>query len=128
MNVVCPPTLIKRIAYTLFLAVLKLVYYSSNFSRFMPHVRFPPGGGLAQIVRFPASSECFGHFSREFTHEVTATATASSITVAGINCTQTGRHVHSMPLIAYSCHAVSNTRTQGHANVIFRCHSPILPA
>ena len=69
-----------------FLAVLKLVAYFlpyvTNFSRFMPHVRFPTGGGLAQIFRFPASSERFGHFSREFTYEVTATATASSITVA----------------------------------------------
>ena len=55
-------------------------------------MRFPTGGGLAQVFRFPVSSECFRHFSRsrvEFTHKVTATATASSITVAGTSCTQT---------------------------------------
>jgi len=47
----------------------------------MPHVRFPTGGGLAQMICFPASSECFSDFSREFTYEVTATLLAASLSL-----------------------------------------------
>ena len=78
-----------------FLAFLKLAAYFSSV--LCDTCVFPLAVDWPKSFVSQQGSECFGHFSRsriEFTHEVPATATASSITVAGTSYTQTGRHVH----------------------------------